>query len=107
MAHKDSAAVRIAGGRFMVIGGASLVGSSTIEELLARGAAEVRLFDNFAFGSNEAIAHVQHDPRLKVVRGDILRLHQLLAATEGLNGVVHLAAFMTRGWTATLGPAST
>ncbi|HEY4250664.1 MAG TPA: NAD(P)-dependent oxidoreductase [Roseomonas sp.] len=95
MVSKASAAVPIQGGRFMVIGGASLVGSATTEELLARGAAEVRLFDNFSFGSGEAIAHLRDDPRVKVVQGDILRLHQLLAATEGLDGVIHLAAFMT------------
>lgn len=95
MAKRDSASVPVKGGRFMLIGGASLVGSATTEELLARGAAEVRLFDNFAFGSGEAIAHLRDDSRVKVVQGDILKLHQLLAATEGLDGVIHLAAFMT------------
>ncbi|MBR0647895.1 NAD-dependent epimerase/dehydratase family protein [Plastoroseomonas hellenica] len=95
MVNRASAAVPIEGGRFMVIGGASLVGSATTEELLARGAAEVRLFDNFSFGSGDAIAHLKDDPRVTVVQGDILRLHQLLAATEGLDGVIHLAAFMT------------
>ncbi|WP_424136754.1 NAD-dependent epimerase/dehydratase family protein [Roseomonas chloroacetimidivorans] len=95
MAKNDSASVPVKGGRFMVIGGASLVGSATTEELLARGAAEVRLFDNFSFGSGEAIAHLRDDPRVKVVQGDILKLHQLLAATEELDGVIHLAAFMT------------
>jgi UDP-glucose 4-epimerase len=95
MAKNDSASVPVKGGRFMVIGGASLVGSATTEELLARGAAEVRLFDNFSFGSGEAIAHLRDDPRVRVVQGDILKLHQLLAATEELDGVVHLAAFMT------------
>ncbi|WP_375460106.1 NAD-dependent epimerase/dehydratase family protein [uncultured Enterovirga sp.] len=93
--RRPEASVRIAGGRFMVIGGASLVGSATCEELLRQGAAEIRLFDNFSFGSGEAIAHLKDDPRVNVVQGDILRLHQLLHATEGLDGIVHLAAFMT------------
>jgi UDP-glucose 4-epimerase len=93
--RSPAAAARIDGGRFMVIGGASLVGSATCAELLARGAAEVRLFDNFSFGSADAVAHLTDDARVRVVQGDILRLHQLLAATEGLDGVVHLAAFMT------------
>jgi UDP-glucose 4-epimerase len=90
-----SAAVAIEGGRFMVIGGASLVGSSTTEELLSRGAAEVQLFDNFSFGSKEAIGHLADNPRVSVVNGDITRLPQLLSASEGIDGVVHLAAFMT------------
>ena len=93
--RRPEAAARIEGGRFMVVGGASLVGSATCEELLANGAAEIRLFDNFSFGSGDAIAHLKDDPRVTVVQGDILRLHQLLAATEGLDGVVHLAAFMS------------
>jgi UDP-glucose 4-epimerase len=93
--RSPDAAARIAGGRFMVVGGASLVGSATCEELLARGAAEVRLLDNFSFGSAEAVAHLAVDPRVKVVQGDILRLHQVLAASEALDGVIHLAAFMT------------
>ena len=93
--RRPEAALRIAGARFMVIGGASLVGSATCEELLAQGAAEVRLFDNFSFGSGEAIAHLKEDKRVRVVHGDILKLHQLLAAAEGMDGIVHLAAFMT------------
>jgi UDP-glucose 4-epimerase len=93
--RSKEAATRIEGGRFMVIGGASLVGSATCEELLAKGAVEVRLFDNFSFGSGDAIAHVKDDPRVRVIQGDILKLQQLLPALEGLDGVVHLAAFMT------------
>lgn len=93
--RRPEAAIPIAGGRFMVVGGASLVGSATCEDLLARGAAEIRLFDNFSFGSGEAIAHLKDDPRVNVIHGDILRLNQLLPATEGLDGIVHLAAFMT------------
>lgn len=93
--RSPKAALKIEGGRFMIIGGASLVGSATCEELLAKGAAEVLLFDNFSFGSGEAIAHLKEDNRVTVVQGDILKLHQLMAATEGLDGVVHLAAFMT------------
>lgn len=90
-----AAAVPIQGGRFIIIGGASLVGSATTEALLARGAAEVRLFDNFAFGSNDAIAHVKDDPRVTVINGDVMRPHQLAAACEGVDGIVQLAAFMT------------
>jgi UDP-glucose 4-epimerase len=93
--EKKSAAVPVKGGRFMVVGGASLVGSATTAELLTRGAAEVRLLDNFSFGSNDAIAHLRGDPRVKVIQADVMRLPQLLAASEGLDGVIHLAAFMT------------
>lgn len=95
MAKKESAAVPVKGSKLMVIGGASLVGSATVDEMLARGAAEVVIFDNLSFGGQPNIAHLEGNPKVKVVQGDILKLHQLLAATEGLDGIVHLAAYMT------------
>jgi UDP-glucose 4-epimerase len=88
-------AVPIAGNRFCIVGGASLVGSATAGELLDQGAAEVVLFDNFAFGSDAAIAHLKDHPRLKLVRGDVMRMADLLRATEGMAGVLQLAAYMT------------
>lgn len=90
-----TASVPIAGGRFAIVGGASLVGSATAAALLARGAAEVRLFDNFSFGSDEAIAEVKGDSRVKVVPGDVMKLQQVLPALDGVDGVIQLAAFMT------------
>ena len=53
--------------RFLIIGGASLVGSTTAELLLAEGAAEVTVLDNFYQGTPEAIRHIEGDPRLKIV----------------------------------------
>jgi UDP-glucose 4-epimerase len=55
----------------------------------------VRLFDNFSFGSHDAIAHVEDDPRVTVINGDVMRPHQIAAACEGADGIVQLAAFMT------------
>jgi UDP-glucose 4-epimerase len=95
MARKDTAAVPVKGSKLMVIGGASLVGSATVDEMLARGAEQVVIFDNLSFDGRANIAHLEGNPKVKVVQGDILKLHQLLAATEGLDGIVHLAAFMT------------
>ncbi|MGE0714607.1 MAG: NAD-dependent epimerase/dehydratase family protein [Alphaproteobacteria bacterium] len=93
--NSPSPSVPVAGSRFLVVGGASLVGSATAELLLARGAAAVVLLDNFAFGSEGAVAHLRGDERLKVVRGDVMRLPQLIAAAEGMDGVLHLAAAMS------------
>ncbi|RVT97784.1 NAD-dependent epimerase/dehydratase family protein [Rhodovarius crocodyli] len=95
MAHKASAAVPVKGSKLMVIGGASLVGSATVDEMLARGAEQVIIFDNLSFGGQPNIAHLEGNPKVKVVQGDILKLHQLLAATEGVDAIVHLAAYMT------------
>jgi UDP-glucose 4-epimerase len=89
------AAVAIRGGRFLIVGGASLVGSATAELLLKEGAGEVAILDNFYQGSREAIRHIEGDARLKLVEADVLRLPQLLAAAKGVDGVVHLAAVMS------------
>jgi UDP-glucose 4-epimerase len=98
---KKDAALPVRGARILIAGAASLVGSHTADVLLEAGAAEVLLLDNFAFGTVEAIAHLQDNPRVKIVRGDLTRLPDLLAATEGVDGVLHLAAYMTLGFAQT------
>lgn len=87
--------VPVPGNRFLIVGGASLVGSATAAELLDHGAAEVVLFDNLAFGSEAAIAHLKDHPRLRLVRGDVMRLPDLLRASQGMAGTLLLAAYMT------------
>ena len=97
MSTKPSASpsVPIKGGRFLIVGGASLVGSATAELLLAEGAAEVKILDNFFQGSADNLKHLAGDARLKTVQGDVLRLPQLIEATRGVDGVLHLAAVMS------------
>lgn len=90
-----SAAVPIKGKKFIIVGGASLVGSATAAEFLDAGAAEVVLFDNFSMGSEQAIAHIKDNPRLKLVRGDVMRVSDLLRAMQGCDGALLLAAYMT------------
>jgi len=87
--------------RVLIAGAASLVGSHTADALLAAGAHEVILLDNFAFGSMQAIEHLQEHPRVKIVRADLLRLPEIIAATQGVDGVVHLAAYMSLGFAQT------
>ena len=98
---KQGQALDLKQSRILIAGAASLVGSHTADLLLKEGVKEVLLLDNFAFGSMEAIAHIQHDPRVKIVRADLMRLPDLLAATEGVDGVIHLAAYMTLGFSQT------
>jgi UDP-glucose 4-epimerase len=94
-ASQQSASVPIEGSRFLIVGGASLVGSATAELLLAEDAGEVTVLDNFFQGSREALRHIEGNPRLKIVLGDVMRLPQLLAATKDIDGVLHLAAVMS------------
>lgn len=95
---KQNAALDLKSARILIAGAASLVGSHTAEALLAAGTKEVVLLDNFAFGTPEAIAHLKGDPRVRIVKGDLMRLPDLLAATQGMDGVLHLAAYMTLGF---------
>ena len=85
----------IKGHRFLIVGGASLVGSASAELLLREGAAEVTILDNFFQGSAENIKHLSGDTRLETVRADVMRLPQLIEATRGVDGVLHLAAVMS------------
>ena len=85
----------IKGSRFLIIGGASLVGSATAEVLLEEGAAEVKILDSFFQGSADNVKHLQGDARLKLVQGDVMRLPQLIEAADGMDGVLHLAALMS------------
>jgi UDP-glucose 4-epimerase len=80
---------------YLITGGASLIGSHIADRLLADGAREVRLLDNYSLGTPATIAHLDGNPRVKAVRGDILRLPDLLEATTGVDGVFALAGFLT------------
>jgi UDP-glucose 4-epimerase len=87
--------VEIAGNAFLVTGGANLIGSHIADVLLKAGAREVRLYDNLAFGSSDPIKHLEGDARVKVIRGDVLRLNQMIDAATGVSGIFSLAAFLT------------
>jgi len=85
----------VAGKSYVITGGASLVGSHLADKLLAGGASEVRLLENFALGTPDTIAHLQSNPKVKLIRGDILRLNEMIDATAGTAGVFALAGFLT------------
>ena len=86
---------QISGQTFLITGGASLIGSHLADALLAEGAAEVRLLDNFALGAPELVRHLDGDSRVKLIRGDVLRLNEVIDAAQGAAGVFAFAAFLT------------
>ncbi len=86
--------MQIAGARFVITGGASLIGSHIAERLLADGASEVISLDNLSLGSEGQLGHLRGDDRLKIVRGDILRLETLLERFQGAAGVFHVAGYL-------------
>lgn len=98
MTLQKSAALPLKDASILIVGAASLVGSHTAEHLLRAGVRKVILLDNFAFGTPDAIAHLVSDPRIQLMRADVMRLPDLLRATEGVDGVVQLAAYMSLGF---------
>jgi UDP-glucose 4-epimerase len=87
--------MQIAGGKFVITGGVSLIGSHITERLLKQGAGEIVLLDNYSLGSPDVVRDLLEEPRVKLVRGDILRVNELYDAFEGANGVFAVAAFLT------------
>jgi UDP-glucose 4-epimerase len=87
--------MEIAGKTFVITGGVSLIGSHITERLLEKGAGRVVLFDNYSLSSPETVKDLLRDPRIKLVRGDILRMHELYDACAGVDGLFSVAAFLT------------
>ena len=83
----------------LVTGGAGFIGSHLIDSLLADAATkEIRVLDNFASGRREHLAHHANDPRLKIVKLDLLDLEKALPHFAGVEQVFHLAANPDARW---------
>ena len=64
----------IRGKKFLVIGGAGLIGSHAIDCLLKEDVKEVIVYDNFVRGSAENLSESLKDDRLKIYDvGGVLR----------------------------------
>ena len=63
----------IKGKNFLLIGGAGLIGSHTLDQLLKEDVAKVTIFDNFTRGSFKNIEEAMKDSRVKIFEhgGDI------------------------------------
>ena len=82
----------IEGTRIFITGGAGFVGSTTVDQLLDQGAAEVRVLDNFIRGNVRNLEGAQKTGRLTLVEGDIRDETLVDSLTEGVDFVFHQAA---------------
>ena len=86
--------MNLKGKRLLVIGGAGLIGSHAVDELLKEDVAEIRIYDNFTRGREENLAGALRDPRVNIfgLGGDLLHRDIMDAAMKDIDGVFHFAA---------------
>ena len=86
--------MELSGKRLVVIGGAGLIGSHTVDLLTREDVREIVVYDNFARGTAENLSDASRDPRVRIFEagGDICRTDILEKALEGADGVFHFAA---------------
>ena len=84
----------IRGKRLVVIGGAGLIGSHTVERLTNEDVGEIVIYDNFVRGTEKNIEQALKDPRVSVfdIGGDICQEDILNAAIKDADGVFLFAA---------------
>jgi UDP-glucose 4-epimerase len=84
----------IRGKKFVLVGGAGLIGSHTVDQLLKEEVGEILIYDNLVRGSRENLHDAVKDPRVKIydVGGDIMQTDILQSAFDGADGVFHFAA---------------
>lgn len=82
------------GKRLVLVGGAGLIGSHTLDKLIAEDVKEIVIYDNFVRGSVENLFSALKDPRVKIfdIGGDIMQSDILEAALKDADGVFHFAA---------------
>lgn len=86
--------MQLQGKKIVVVGGAGLIGSHTVDRLIREDVKEVVIYDNFVRGRVENLNNALKDPRVRIydIGGDILQTDILESAFEGADGVFHLAA---------------
>jgi len=86
--------MNLSGKKFVVVGGAGLIGSHTVDALVKEDVGEIIVYDNFVRGRLSNLENALKDPRVKIydIGGDILQSDILASAFRGANGVFHFAA---------------
>ncbi len=86
--------MELKGKKLVLVGGAGLIGSHTVDHLLKEDVKEIVIYDNFVRGRVENLHGALKDPRVRIfdAGGDVLQTDILEAALDGADGVFHLAA---------------
>jgi len=82
----------IRGAKILITGGAGFVGSTTADQLLDAGAAEVRVLDNFVRGNRRNLDAAYRKGNLIIIDGDIRNADLVDTAVDGTDYIFHMAA---------------
>lgn len=85
---------QIEGQKFVIVGGASLLGSNIGKQLLENGAGEVVLMDNLSLGNQRSIEDLVAHHHCHFLRGDMLRMNELVEPFRNAAGVFNVAGFL-------------
>lgn len=77
---------------FLITGGAGFIGSNLTEAILNMGY-RVRVLDNFSTGNKRNLVKFLNNPKFELIEGDIRELKTCLKACEGIDYVLHQAAW--------------
>ena len=77
--------------RAFVTGGAGFIGSHIVDRL-AQDGVNVTIYDNFSTGQEEFISHHAANPKVRVVRADVLDGERLKKEMANCDFVFHLQA---------------
>lgn len=82
------------GKKLVLVGGAGLIGSHTVDQLVREDVREILIYDNFVRGSRENLSEALKDPRVKIfdIGGDVMQTDILASAINGADGIFHFAA---------------
>src|SRR5689334_23288020 len=78
--------------RVMLIGGAGLVGSHIVDQLVNEPVAEIVVYDNFIRGTSDNLAAARRSPKVRVVEASMTDRDRLRREMSGMDGVFHLAS---------------
>jgi len=75
----------------LVTGGAGFIGSHLVDRLIREGY-EVRVIDNFSTGRWENLKHVENNPSVEIIKGDLKNEQDIEKAIKEVDTVFHFAA---------------
>jgi len=78
--------------KILITGGAGFIGSNLCERLLEQGN-KVICLDNFSTGHQNNIEPLMQNANFQLIEGDICILEDCKKAVEGIDFVLHHAAF--------------